>query len=105
MNIHVTLVIEYDPNPLLLLTARRRTMSTSESVSTEPKKSVSEPAKDPKIKRGPGRPPKAERLMSNESIGDEDVFINDTQKDSDKKNKSGNKNSSDEKKGQGQQGN
>ncbi|XP_060605200.1 uncharacterized protein LOC132757782 isoform X3 [Ruditapes philippinarum] len=92
--------VEYDPNPLLLLTARRRTMSTSESVSTEPKKSVSESSKDPKIKRGPGRPPKAERLMSNESMGDEDVFISDTQKDHDKKNKSGNKNGSDEKKGQ-----
>lgn len=72
-------------------------MSTSESTSSEPKKSSSELNKDCKGKRGPGRPPKAERLMSNESIGDEDVFLNDSQKqDTDKKNKTGSKNSTDE---------
>ncbi|XP_053387028.1 uncharacterized protein LOC123561998 isoform X2 [Mercenaria mercenaria] len=95
--------VEYDPNPLLLLTARRRTMSTSESVSSEPKKSTSESTKESKVKRGPGRPPKAERLMSSESVGDEDVFLNDTQKDTDKKTKTGHKNSTDEKKTQDRQ--
>lgn len=72
--------VEYDPNPLLLLTKRRRTTSTSESVSSEPKKSVSEQSKDNKVKRGPGRPPKTDRLLSSESTGDEDVFVNESQK-------------------------
>lgn len=69
-------------------------MSTSESTSSEPKKSTSESTKDAKVKRGPGRPPKTERLMSNESIGDEDVFVNDSEKqNNDKKSKGGHKNS------------
>lgn len=78
---------EYDPNPLLLLTKRRRTLSISES--SEPRKSQSDPpqkksqpdtGKEPKIKRGPGRPPKTDRLISVESVGDEDVFSNETSK-------------------------
>lgn len=91
------LLTEYDPNPLLLLTKRRRTMSTSESTSSEPKKSSSEVNKECKGKRGPGRPPKPERLMSNESIGDEDVFLNDSQKqDNDKKKKTESMNNTEE---------
>lgn len=69
-------------------------MSTSESTSSEPKKSTSESTKDAKVKRGPGRPPKTERLMSSESLGDEDVFVNDSEKhNNDKKSKGGQKNS------------
>lgn len=70
-------IVEYDPHPLLLLTKRRRTLSTSES--SEPRISCSNippSPKENKIKRGPGRPPKADRLISEESMGDEDVFTN-----------------------------
>lgn len=73
----IALYSEYDPHPLLLLTKRRRTLSTSES--SEPRISCSNippSPKENKIKRGPGRPPKADRLISEESIGDEDVFTN-----------------------------
>ncbi|KAL4240920.1 heterochromatin assembly [Mactra antiquata] len=85
--------VEYDPNPLLLLTKRRRTLSTTESTSNDVRKSTSEPVKDTiKVKRGPGRPPKTERLLSNESVGDEDVFIKDSPKQSnEKKNENGTK--------------
>ncbi|XP_052818307.1 uncharacterized protein LOC128244317 isoform X2 [Mya arenaria] len=76
-------LVEYDPNPLLLLTKRRRTTSVSEG--SEHRKSVSDPLRRPqseagresKGKRGPGRPPKTDRMLSNESIGDEDVFTSD----------------------------
>ena len=70
-------ISEYDPHPLLLLTKRRRTLSTSES--SEPRISCSNIPPSPKEnkgKRGPGRPPKADRLISEESVGDEDVFTN-----------------------------
>lgn len=96
------LILEYDPNPLLLLTKRRRTLSTTESTSSDVRKSTSESTKDStKVKRGPGRPPKAERLLSNESIGDEDVFVKETTKqDSEKKSQSSNKSERDKKSGQ-----
>ena len=59
------------------MTKRRRTLSTSES--SEPRISCSNIPPSPKEnkgKRGPGRPPKADRLISEESVGDEDVFTN-----------------------------
>ena len=61
----------------MLLTKRRRTLSNSES--NEPRISCSNIPSSPKenkVKRGPGRPPKADRLISEESVGDEDVFTN-----------------------------
>ena len=80
-NVDFTYDSEYDPHPLLLLTKRRRTLSTSES--SEPRISCSNIPPSPKediasAKRGPGRPSKADRLTSVESVGDEDVFTNGT---------------------------
>ena len=85
-------ITEYDPNPLLFLTKRRRTVSVSET--SEPRKSVSTDVIAPtqsqqkdkeKPKRGPGRPPKVDRLMSNESVGEEDVFIEERKKSTESK--------------------
>jgi len=88
---------EYDPNPLLLLTKRRRTLSISESnesrkshsADTTHKKPQVDSPKEVKVKRGPGRPPKTDRLMSVESVGDDDVFKNESSKSDGKKSKSG----------------
>ena len=94
-------ISDYDPNPLLFITKRRRTASVSET--SEPRKSVSTdcpttPDLQPKDKpkRGPGRPPKTDRPLANESVGEEDVFVVEKKKSSDTTNKTKNDTSDDD---------
>lgn len=61
--------------------------SQSESASKKPQSDTPRESKEPKVKRGPGRPPKTDRLVSMESVGDEDVFTNDSKTDDEKRNK------------------
>jgi len=66
----------YDPNPLLLIGKRRR-HTTADSVEQPRKSQSSTPSTDtaPKVKRGPGRPPKVkkeERPRENDSDDDEE---------------------------------
>ena len=68
------LLVEYDPNPLLLLIGKRRRHTTNESVDTISRKSttISISESGQKIKRGPGRPPKIKREESNVDGSDDE---------------------------------